>query len=69
MHYCPGCGHGTVHSVLAEVIEEEDLQSRTIGISPVGCSVLMYNYLDVDYAGGSSRKGACPGHSRKAAYA
>jgi 2-oxoglutarate ferredoxin oxidoreductase subunit beta len=48
MSYCPGCGHGTVHGVLAEVIEEEDLQSRTIGISPVGCSVLMYNYLDVD---------------------
>ena len=48
MSYCPGCGHGTVHSVLAEVIEEEDLQSRTIGVSPVGCSVLMYNYLDVD---------------------
>jgi len=48
MSYCPGCGHGTVHGVLAEVIEEEDLQSRTIGVSPVGCSVLMYNYLDVD---------------------
>jgi 2-oxoglutarate ferredoxin oxidoreductase subunit beta len=48
MHYCPGCGHGTVHGVLAEVIEEEDLQSKTIGISPVGCSVLMYNYLNVD---------------------
>ncbi len=48
MHYCPGCGHGTAHRVLAEVIEEEDLQSKTVGISPVGCSVLMYNYLDVD---------------------
>lgn len=48
MHYCPGCGHGTVHNVLAEVIEEEDLQSRTIGVAPVGCSVLLYNYLDVD---------------------
>jgi 2-oxoglutarate ferredoxin oxidoreductase subunit beta len=48
MHYCPGCGHGTTHQVLAEVLEEEDLQSSTIGISPVGCSVLMYNYLDVD---------------------
>ena len=48
MSYCPGCGHGTVHGVLAEVIEEEDLQSRTIGVSPVGCSVLVYNYLDVD---------------------
>jgi 2-oxoglutarate/2-oxoacid ferredoxin oxidoreductase subunit beta len=48
MSYCPGCGHGTVHRILAEVIQEENLQSETIGISPVGCSVLMYNYLDVD---------------------
>ncbi len=48
MHYCPGCGHGTAHRTLAEVIEEEELQSRTIGITPVGCSVLMYNYLDID---------------------
>ncbi len=48
MHYCPGCGHGTVHNVLAEVIEEEGLQSQTIGVAPVGCSVLLYNYLDVD---------------------
>jgi len=48
MHYCPGCGHGTVHNALAEVIEEEDLQSQTIGVAPVGCSVLLYNYLDVD---------------------
>jgi 2-oxoglutarate ferredoxin oxidoreductase subunit beta len=49
MSYCPGCGHGTVHRTLAEVIEEEGLQSRTIGITPVGCSVLMYNYLHVDF--------------------
>ncbi len=49
MHYCPGCGHSTVHRVLAEVIEEEDLQDKTIGITPVGCSVLMYNYLDIDF--------------------
>ncbi len=49
MHYCPGCGHGTTHRVLAEVIEEQDLQSKTVGITPVGCSVLMYNYLDVDF--------------------
>ncbi len=48
MHYCPGCGHGTAHRILAEVIEEMGLQSETIGIAPVGCSVLMYNYLDVD---------------------
>lgn len=48
MSYCPGCGHGTVHRILAEVIDELDLQSATIGVSPVGCSVLMYNYIDVD---------------------
>lgn len=48
LHYCPGCGHGTVHRLLAEVIEELDLQSETIGITPVGCSVLMYNYMDID---------------------
>ncbi len=48
MIYCPGCGHGTTHRILAEVIEEENLQSETIGISPVGCSVFMYDYLDID---------------------
>ncbi len=48
MHYCPGCGHGTVHRLIAEVIEEMDIQSETIGIAPVGCSVLIYNYLEID---------------------
>ncbi len=48
MSYCPGCGHATVHRILAEVIDEEGLQSETIGVSPVGCSVFMYNYLDLD---------------------
>lgn len=48
MHYCPGCGHGTTHRLIAEVIEEMDIQSETIGITPVGCAVLMYNYLDID---------------------
>jgi 2-oxoglutarate/2-oxoacid ferredoxin oxidoreductase subunit beta len=48
LSYCPGCGHGTVHRIIAEIIEELGLQSDTIGVSPVGCSVLMYNYIDVD---------------------
>lgn len=48
MHYCPGCGHGTAHRIIAEVIEEMDIQSKIIGIAPVGCSVLMYNYFNVD---------------------
>ncbi|MDR1793315.1 MAG: 2-oxoglutarate oxidoreductase [Bacteroidales bacterium] len=48
MHYCPGCGHGTIHRLIAEVIEEMGIQEQTIGVAPVGCSVLAYNYLDVD---------------------
>ncbi len=48
MHYCPGCGHGTVHRLIAEIIEEMDIQSEIIGVAPVGCSVLMYNYMNVD---------------------
>lgn len=46
--YCPGCGHGTAHRILAEVIEEEKLQSETIGVAPVGCSVLIYDFMDID---------------------
>jgi 2-oxoglutarate ferredoxin oxidoreductase subunit beta len=46
--YCPGCGHGTAHRIIAEIIEEMGIQSETIGVAPVGCSVLMYNFLDID---------------------
>lgn len=49
MHYCPGCSHGVVHKLVAEVIEELGIQEKTIGISPVGCSVLAYNYLSIDW--------------------
>lgn len=49
MHYCPGCSHGTVHKLIAEVIEEMGIQDNTIGVAPVGCSVLAYNYLDIDW--------------------
>ncbi len=47
-HYCPGCGHGIVHRLVAEAIDELELHDRTIGIAPVGCAVLAYDYLDVD---------------------
>ena len=47
-HYCPGCGHGIAHRLIAETIDELGLRSRTIGIAPVGCAVLAYNYLDID---------------------
>lgn len=49
MHYCPGCNHGTVHRMIAEVIEEMGMEHRTIGVSPVGCAVFAYKYLDVDF--------------------
>ena len=49
MHYCPGCSHGVVHKLVAQVIEEMDIQDKTIGVSPVGCSVFAYNYLDIDW--------------------
>lgn len=48
LHYCPGCGHGTAHRILAEVIEEMGIQDQTIGVAPVGCSVLAYYYFNVD---------------------
>ena len=49
-HYCPGCTHGTVHRLLAEVIDELGLRDRTIGVAPVGCAVLAYHYFDFDMA-------------------
>ncbi|UCC75069.1 MAG: 2-oxoacid:acceptor oxidoreductase family protein [Gemmatimonadota bacterium] len=46
-HYCPGCGHGLIHKYLGEAIDELGVQDRTVAISPVGCAVFMYYYLDV----------------------
>jgi 2-oxoglutarate ferredoxin oxidoreductase subunit beta len=47
-HYCPGCGHGIAHRLICEVLEELGIQENTIGIAPVGCAVLAYDYLNVD---------------------
>ena len=47
-HYCAGCGHGIAHRLLAEIIEERGIRSRTIGLAPVGCAVIAYDYLDID---------------------
>ncbi len=46
--YCPGCGHGVVHRLIMEVVEEMNIASQTIGISPVGCSVLAYDFMEID---------------------
>jgi 2-oxoglutarate ferredoxin oxidoreductase subunit beta len=48
-HYCPGCTHGIIHRLIAEVLDELGLRERTIGIAPVGCSVLCYNYFYCDF--------------------
>ncbi len=48
-HYCPGCTHGIIHRLIAEVIDELGIKGRTVGIAPVGCAVLVYNYLTFDF--------------------
>jgi 2-oxoglutarate ferredoxin oxidoreductase subunit beta len=47
-HYCPGCGHGVVHKILMEVVDEMGIQEETIGVAPVGCSVFAYDYMNID---------------------
>ena len=49
MHYCPGCSHGVVHKLVAEVIEEMGMSDKAIGVCPVGCAVFAYRYLDIDW--------------------
>ncbi|GAB1406022.1 2-oxoglutarate oxidoreductase subunit KorB [anaerobic digester metagenome] len=48
LSYCPGCGHGTAHRVVMEVLDEMGIQEQTIGIAPVGCSVLAYEFMNID---------------------
>ena len=48
LHYCPGCTHGIVHRLVAEVIDELGVEGKTVGIAPVGCSVFAYNYFNCD---------------------
>jgi 2-oxoglutarate ferredoxin oxidoreductase subunit beta len=47
-HYCPGCGHGVVHRLIAEVMDELEIGGKTIGVAPVGCAVFAYNYFNCD---------------------
>jgi 2-oxoglutarate ferredoxin oxidoreductase subunit beta len=49
-HYCPGCTHGLVHRLIAEVIDELGIREKTIGVAPVGCSVFAYKYFNMDFA-------------------
>ncbi|MBQ8422928.1 MAG: 2-oxoglutarate oxidoreductase [Coprobacter sp.] len=49
MHYCPGCSHGVVHKLIAEIIDEMGMEESSVGIAPVGCAVFAYNYIDIDW--------------------
>lgn len=49
MHYCPGCSHGVVHKLIAEILEDMDAEDKAIGVAPVGCAVFAYNYIDIDW--------------------
>ncbi|MFC1798247.1 thiamine pyrophosphate-dependent enzyme [Thermodesulfobacteriota bacterium] len=49
LHYCPGCSHGIVHRLIAEVIEELDIREEVVGVSPVGCASRLHMYLDFDF--------------------
>jgi 2-oxoglutarate ferredoxin oxidoreductase subunit beta len=48
-HYCPGCTHGIIHRLVAEVLDELGIRGRTVGVAPVGCAVLIYNYIHTDF--------------------
>jgi 2-oxoglutarate/2-oxoacid ferredoxin oxidoreductase subunit beta len=47
-HYCPGCGHGIIHRIVADVIDELGIREKTVIVAPVGCAVFLYNYFDLD---------------------
>ncbi len=47
-HYCPGCGHGIVHRLVAEVMDELGIEGKTVGVAPVGCAVMAYDYFGCD---------------------
>ena len=49
LHYCPGCTHGIIHRLVAETLDELGIEGKTIGIAPVGCAVLAYNYFSCDF--------------------
>ncbi|MFH1263091.1 MAG: thiamine pyrophosphate-dependent enzyme [Pseudomonadota bacterium] len=48
-HYCPGCTHGVIHRLVAESLDELGIREKTVGIAPVGCAVLIYNYINTDF--------------------
>ena len=48
LHYCPGCTHGIIHRLVAQAIDNLGIEGKTIGVAPVGCAVMAYNYFTCD---------------------
>ena len=67
-HYCPGCGHSVIHRIIAELVDEMNLEDKVIGIPPPGCSVFAYNYLDMDMAESAHGRGAAVATGIKRAF-
>ena len=67
-HYCPGCGHSVIHRVIAEIIDEMNLQNRIIGVPPCGCSVYAYDYLDIDMLESAHGRGSAVATGIKRAF-
>ena len=63
-NFCPGCPHGIVERLVCEVMDELDIEGETIGVAPVGCSVISYDYLRLRHDRGRPRPGARGGHRR-----
>ncbi len=57
-HYCPGCGHGVINRLIAEVVDEMELRDKTICVAPAGCGMLVYNYFDIDTIESAHGRGA-----------
>lgn len=56
-HYCPGCGHGIIQRLVAEIIDELNIQDTTIGVAPIGCAAFVYTYFDIDMIGALHGRG------------
>ena len=67
-HYCPGCGHSVIYRIMAELIDEMNLQNKSIGVPPCGCSVYAYNYFDIDMVEAAHGRGAAVATGIKRAF-
>ena len=65
-HYCPGCNHGIIHRLVAEVIDEMNLDGKVMGVAPVGCSVFAYDYFNCDMYEAAHGRAPCRGYRRQA---